>query len=206
MGVVAYYIINKNIDGKPLYDPANRTDLGMMGAIANKFDVHRPGDPRTKYLKQRFLEARRAAGKVPVADLPVEEVDLFDIDLYDKAGKQQSLRQVAEANPVVILSFTAYGLDGSPAYNVELNRLYEKYRSQGLEIYQVAFDGDEPQWHTAASNLPWITVYNPASVGDKYLAAYNVGALPMTYIIKNGAIADRVENPTQLAATLAKYL
>lgn len=205
LGVVAYYVINKNIGGKPLYDPANRTDLGIIGAIANKFDINRPNDPRTKYLKQRFLEARRAAGKVAVKDLPVEEVNLFDISLFDNRGEKQSLSALAAAHPVVILSFTAYGLEGSPAYNVELNRLLQKYADKGLAIYQIGYDDDEAQWHTAAANLPWVTVYNQPADGDKYLAAYNVGAVPMTFIISNGSISERVADPAQLSQALAKY-
>ena len=205
VGVVAYYVINKNVNGRPLYDPAVRSDLGMIGAIANKFAQRRPDDPRTKYLAQRFLQARKANGMSAPAQYKVTEVNLLDISLFDKRGKQQSLQAIAEASPVVILSFSAYGLEGSPAYNVELNRLYEQYRGRGLAIYQVGFDESESEWLQAAENLPWVTVYNTPATGDKYLAAYNVGALPMTFIIDHGAIADRVADPTQLAKTLAKY-
>lgn len=206
VGVISYYLINKTIGGKPLFDPATRQGMSMLGAIANKFDYLLPGDPRTGVLRQRFIEARRQAGKGRQSVVEADEISLFDIELYDSKGMKQSLAEVAKANPVVLLSFTAYGTEPSLPYNVELNRIYEAYKGRGLEIYQVAFDADEVQWIEAAANLPWVAVrYNPAD-GAALLAQYNVSALPTTFIIKNGSLAERVGDNTKIEESLKKNL
>ena len=54
-GIVAYYAINKYIDGKPLFDPLNDNDLRIIGAVANSFNSFRPDDPRTEYLVNVLL-------------------------------------------------------------------------------------------------------------------------------------------------------
>ena len=46
--IVAYYTINKYIDGKPLFDPMNDSDLRFIGAVANAFNSFRPDDPRSR--------------------------------------------------------------------------------------------------------------------------------------------------------------
>ena len=58
-GIVSYYILNKKLNGKPLYDPTNKTDIRIIGAVANAFDQYRPNDPRTAYLKRLFLSSRQ---------------------------------------------------------------------------------------------------------------------------------------------------
>lgn len=205
-GVIAYYLINKTIGGKPLFDPATRQGVSMIGAIANKFDYMLPNDPRTAHLRQRFLDARRQAGASRQSVVVADEIALFDIDLYDSKGAKQSLSAVAQAHPVVLLSFTAYGTEPSLPYNVELNRLYDAYKDKGLEIYQVAFDSDEVQWIEAASNLPWVAVrYNPSD-GAALLAKYNVSALPTTFVIKDGSLAERIDDPAKIEESLKKHL
>lgn len=205
-GVISYYLINKTIGGKPLFDPATRQGMSMLGAIANKFDFMLPADPRTSVLRQRFIDARRQAGLGRGTVIEADEVALFDMELFDAKGASQKLSAVAERNPLVLLSFTAYGTEPSLPYNVELNRLYEAYKDRGLEIYQVAFDADEVQWIEAAANLPWIAVrYNPTD-GAALLAKYNVGTLPATFLIKNGSLAERIENPAKIEQSVKANL
>lgn len=59
-GVVAYYIVNKRIGGMPLFDPANRLDHRIIGAVANAYERVHPDDPRTGYLRKLYLSGRQA--------------------------------------------------------------------------------------------------------------------------------------------------
>ncbi|MDE5745600.1 MAG: DUF4369 domain-containing protein [Paramuribaculum sp.] len=204
-GIVSYYIINKKVGGVSLYNPENKVDNRIIGAVANAFDQYRPNDPRTEYLRKLFLSNRRTANGT-IATIEAPEVSLFDIDLYDNKGLKHSLNKVAEDNKVVLLSFTVYGAEASPAYNIVLNQVYDKYSKSGLEIYQVALDEDEYQWKQSAKNLPWVTVYNSPADGVATLSNYNVQILPTTYIIVNGELVDRIADPAQIGATVAKYL
>ncbi len=207
-GVISYYIINKTLAGQPLYSPTNRKDVAMLGALAQKFASTFPSDPRTKYLETRFLQMRAAVkGALPGRVMEATEVSLFDISLYDAKGNERKLTDLTSTPGATILSFTAYGLDNSVAYNVELNRIFEKYRPQGLKIYQVAFDADEVAWRQAAANLPWIAVRNNPNDGDRLLRTYNVGALPLTFIIDGqGNLVERVVDPTKIESSLLKHL
>lgn len=201
-----YYLINKSIGKKPLYDVSAGIDQRYLGAVAQRFVTERPDDPRGKLLAEAYKRLR-ANQSGEVRQLEVPEASLIDIVRADSRGVQHSLAEMADKGNVVILSFTAYTIEGSPAYNVVLNNIYEKYHSKGLDIYQIAFDGDESAWKSAARNLPWTAVWNSTTDGDLVLANYNVGALPTTFIIdRTGTIAQRIENPADLESAVAKYI
>lgn len=204
--IAAYYIINKNIGGRPLYDLSVRRDLGVVGAVAQRFADNRPDDARTKWLEAVFLRARQlmnpAAGNG--LSMEVQESGLIDIVRYDNKGVRRSLAEVAGKGVPTVLSFTSYDLENSPAYNVVLADLQRKYGTAGLNIFQVAFDADEIEWKQKADNLPWITVWNSPVDGTEVLMHYNVGALPQAYVIDGeGIIRERVVDPARLDAAVA---
>ncbi len=208
-GLVAYYIINKRVGNTQLFNPADRRDLRMIGAVANAFAQKRPADPRTEYLRQYYLGNKRLNNAdIERGDtLFVSETTLFDIRLYDNAGKLHSLQEVASKGNVVVLNFTIYDADESPAFNRSLAKVYSARHSAGLEIFQVSADEDEFTWKQSAKNLPWITVYNSATDGPGYLKSYNVTVLPTTYVIdRSGELVERVDDITLLGKVLDKYM
>lgn len=206
VGVVAFYVLNKSLGGQPLYSPENRRDVAMLGATAQKFAVLRPDDPRTKILESQFISARKAHSEARKV-LEAPSAGLLPLTLYDDKGKAQDLQVVAESAPLTLLSFTSYAIEQSLPYNVVLNKINEKYGDRGLKIYQVGFDTDEPAWRATATNLPWITVFCHADNSAPVIAAYNVTAMPLTYIINaEGDIVLRVEDPATLEAQVGKYI
>lgn len=206
-GIVAYYVICKYMNDRPLFDPLNDKDMKIIGAVANAFNSFKPGDPRTQYLVQMTLQAqqRRRLASGQGAKVQAEQISLIDIKLQDAAGKTQSLQQVANSHSLVLLSFTMYDQQFSPAYNRVLNDIYTKYKAQGMTIYQVGLDQNMGEWRTAAGNLPWITVYDPSGEYSKNVSAYNLTSLPTTFVIKNGDIVERVEDMLQLPAKVAAH-
>lgn len=207
-GLVAYYAVGKSVDGALLFNPFESFGNKVYGAAAQVYVQYRPEDPRGQALKHAYFEGRKAMGRVPEPEntvIEVPETGLFDITRYDSRGNSHSLAEVAKGK-VVLLSFTAYGLPSSPAYNALLNELYEKYHDKGLEIYQISFDSDEVSWKEAARSLPWIAVWNSQGDGTTVLAQYNVGAMPLTYIIdRQGTISRRVDKASELSGVLARY-
>ncbi|MBQ4231631.1 MAG: AhpC/TSA family protein [Salinivirgaceae bacterium] len=204
-GLAAYYIITRQISGNQIFRSDNRRDLGIIGAVANAFSEQRPDDPRTEYLKQLYLSNKKAlsAGKVVYAD----EAPLIEINLRDEKGKEQSLTELASKGNVVVLNFTTYDAPESPAFNVALNKAYERFHAQGLEIYQVAVDVDDVTWRQSAVNLPWITVRNPQADGAKNLLNYNVQEIPATFLInRKGELVKRLDNIDSLQAEIAKLM
>lgn len=208
--ITAYYIINKQISGHPLFDLSRRSDRAVIGAVAQGFASKRPDDPRTQTLRDIFIRAKLASDpeSATQATIEVPETGLAaDITAYDNRGTKHSLHEVASKGNVVLLSFTRYDLESSPAYNVILADLYKKYHDRGLEIFQIAFDPDEAEWKQSAVNMPWIAVWNSQSDGADNLVNYNVGALPMTFVIdRNGDLRSRIADPTKLEAEVTKFI
>jgi len=108
---------------------------------------------------------------------------------------------------VVLLDFTAYKTEYSPNYNLMLKDLYNKYAGQGFNIYQVSVDSDESFWLNTAPNLPWICVYDEASLGSLYLKQYNIEQIPAAFLIdREGNIVDRPDETDQLDSKIAELL
>lgn len=208
-GLVAYYTIFKRVGQTPVFDPADRSDLRIIGAVANAYHQFRPSDPRTPLLVSMFKASRRQlmGPSVPTDTIAAEVVELPEINLLDLNGRSRSLSEVASHGNVVVLSFTAYGAEASPALNIELAKLYRDAHPRGLEIYQVSLDDDEFLWRQAAKNLPWITVYNSPKDGAQTLLNYNVSNLPAHFVInRQGQLVERVDNPLQLPSSVNRYL
>lgn len=207
-GIVAYYVINKYVDEQPIFDPLNDDDMKIIGAVANAYNSFRPSDPRTQYLVQMTLEAqkRRQAARGQGQTVVAEQISLIDINLQDRNGKAHGLQQLASSHKVVVLNFTMYDQQFSPALNKLLNDIYQQYHSAGLEIYQVGLDQNMSEWQSVAKNLPWVAVYDPNGNQSPAASSYNLQSLPTSFVIENGNIVERVENPLQLKTSVSKYM
>lgn len=207
-GVVAYYTIFRKVGNTPLFNPEDRADLRVIGAVANAYVEQRPTDPRTEYLSTVFMQHRRARRSiVPTDTIVATETVLPEISLLDPSGKERSLSEEASKGKVIVLNFTAYTADASPALNLELAKVYEAYKNAGLDIYQVSVDTDEFAWRQAAANIPWIAVYNSPKNGARTLLKYNVTDLPATFVInRRGELMERVDDINGLEAAVRRYL
>ena len=92
-GIVAFYLINKYIGDKPLFDPLDKKDFKIIGAVTNAFANFRPNDPRTSYMVDNFKVglSQRRSESAPRDTLVATEASLIDIKLMDQHGKMQSL-------------------------------------------------------------------------------------------------------------------
>lgn len=208
-GTVAYYVVGKSVGGQRLFDPAESFGNRVYGAAAQVFANYAPLDPRGHAIRADFFAGRKALGKMPAGSETVIEVDetgYIDITNYDDRGVKHSISDLVGQDKLVLLSFTAYTTDNSVSYNAILNDLYTRYHNKGLEIFQIAFDENEQDWKSVARNLPWITVWNSPSDGISALTSYNVGTLPITFVIRKGEIVARILDPTKLAGEVAKYM
>ena len=133
-------------------------------------------------------------------------MSFLDIELPNLKGEVVKLSSVAEGKPVVI-NFTAYQAEWSPALNMTLGELYTKYHGQGLDIYQISLDSDVHFWKNAASNLPWVTVRDPQSVYSQIAGLYNVKQLPAIFILdRKGNLVKRVDDVKTLEADVKAVL
>lgn len=207
-GITAYYTIFRRVGNTMLFNPEEKTDLRMIGAVANAFAHTRPNDPRTKFLAELYIASRKNNGMfIPTDTIVAQEIRLPELSLPDKEGKRRSLIDETSKGKVVVLNFTAYAAEASPAFNLELAKVYDAHKAEGLEIYQVSVDDDEFLWKQAARNLPWITVYNTPKDGAETLIKYNVGSIPAIFIInRKGELVERVPDVTHLESSVKRYL
>lgn len=210
-GATAYYAVFQRINDYLIFDPYNKQDYAMFGAVATSWNRYYPGTERTKHLYEftmNALKTRRQQEQQAklFENIPVEEgTGLPDIVLSEVDGRKVALSSLS--GKVVLLDFVVYSADFSPKHNMDLNNLYARYQSSGFEIYQISFDSDEHFWKTSAANLPWLTVRDPQSVNSTLLATYNVRQIPTAFLInRDGDIIARIENYGQLTGELGKVL
>ncbi|MDO4497109.1 MAG: redoxin domain-containing protein [Bacteroidales bacterium] len=219
----SYYILHESLNGSMIFSPSDNKDNRAFGAVATSWMNTYPNSPRTKVLEQKALDGQRLrhalkqqeAERDSILLSKVSESAFPNLVLRNADDHEVELTSVVDGKNVVVIDFTAYILDSSPAHNLLLGSIYEKYKSKGLEIYQVCMDFDENFWKISADNLPWITVRDENVVYDQYgniqyapsALLYNVQSLPTSFIIgKDGEIKARVDAESQLEAELQKLL
>lgn len=207
----AYYAVFQKINDYLIFDPYDKKDYPMFGAVATSWNRYYPETERTTHLYNftvNALQTRRQLEKQEelFQNITVEtESGLPDISLPGVNGERISLSSLK--GKVVLLDFVVYSADFSPKHNIDLNSLYQRYNSRGFEIYQVSFDSNEHFWKTSADNLPWVTVRDPRSVSTPLLSLYNVREIPTSFIIdREGDLIGRVEDYSQLSDQLDKVL
>lgn len=105
-----------------------------------------------------------------------------DISLPNTNGRVVSLSSL-KGKVVLIQFWSALNID-SRYQNQALVELYNKYKSRGLEIYQVSIDTDRNAWLSAIEQdgLSWINVGDmKGSVSAQH--NYNIQTIPSNYIL-----------------------
>ena len=203
MSAAAYFALFQQIDGLLLFDLYDKEDSKAYGAVATSLDHFYPESPRAKHLYNLALQSIkviRSQRPVNLDNVEREEVGYVDIELPDIQGVNQNLSALAPGN-IVLLNFTAYMSEWSPALNMALGELYVEYHDKGLEVYQVSLDSDVHFWKNAASNLPWTCVRDPQTVYSQVAALYNVKQLPVIFVLdRSGNLVKRVDDMKNLAA------
>lgn len=209
MSTAAYFALFQQIDGLLFFDLYDRKDVKAYGAVATSYNHTYPESPRSKHLYNLTLQSMkvlRAQRPVDYSNVETKEISFLDIELPDVRGEVVRLSTVAPGK-VVLINFTAYQTEWSPALNMALGELYTKYHDQGLEIYQVSLDSDFHFWRNGASNLPWVTVHDPQSVYSQVAGLYNVKQLPALFILdRKGNLVKRVEDVKKLEADVKAVL
>lgn len=204
MSSVAYFALFQQVDGLLFFDLYDPADSRAFGAVATSFDHYYPESARSKHLHNLAMQSlkviRSQRAPADLSKVDAKEVTFFDIALPNVKGEVEKLSSLA-GNKVVIINFTAYQAEWSPALNMTLGDLYTKYHDKGFEVYQVSLDSDAHYWKNGASNLPWSCVRDPQSVYSEIAGLYNVKQLPAIFILdKKGNLVKRVSDIKTLEA------
>lgn len=220
---ISYYLLFETVAGYKIFDPLDANDSRAFGAVANLWNNVYPSSPRTAYLTQRAYEGQAVRKQMRISqeaadsllNTEVSEATYLDLSLMDKNDKECKLSSVNAKGEIVLLDFTAYYAETSVAHNIALHNVYDKYKSRGLQIYQVCLDFDENFWKVSANNVPWIVVRDRDVLYDENAqiqysataALYNVQQLPTVFILnRDGSLVTRIEDDSKLESALTKIL
>ncbi len=205
----SYFGLFQQIDGLLIFNPYENRDNKIYRAVATSLNLYYPNAVRTKHLNDLTLNAIKVLNSKRATPTVTEEsiVSYFEIVLPDLKGSERKLSDLVKEGKLIIVDFTAYQSPASSGHNMDLDEVYEKYKNNGLEIYQVSLDSDTHFWKNVAVNLPWICVRDPQSIYSQYAATYYVQDLPTAFIInKKGEIVKRIESFKNLEKDITPYL
>lgn len=207
----AYFALFQVLNGYMIFDPLNnKEDVKCFAAVATSMNNMYPHADRSRNLYNMVIKGMKntRAPQVKPLDIPadkIQETSIIDIPLKDINGTTHHLTDLK--GKVVLIDFTAYGSAESGARNLLLREIYDKYASQGLEIYQISLDTDEHFWKTAADNLPWICVRDPQGPYSTYVNLYGVTQLPTAFLVsRNNELSMRIGEKTNLEEAIKKLL
>ncbi len=209
----SYFALFQTLGNALIFNPRNsRSDIRVFAAVATSWDTFYPGAERGENLhniavsgmkNERIVDADNA--NVQIDPAKVVTAGLIDVTLADNKGRQRSLTQLK--GKVVMLDFHLFGTKDSPARILSLRELYGKYHSRGLEIYQIALNGDEHYWKQQTEALPWICVRDPKGIESPTVGIYNVKALPEFFLIdRDNNLVSRSEQVVDIDKAIEALL
>lgn len=168
--------------------------------------------PRVRYVKilkenyRSFFNDYQHARLMQLAE-PVETV-VPNLILPDPEGNDQSLESLQ--GKIVLLSFWSVKQAKSIQNTIELQKVYQKYKQNGFEIYQVSIDKSISDWQKSVvfEEIPWISVCDTAFPNSNTRLFYNVNTLPLNYLIdrEQSEILARNLSAFELDKTLQSIL
>ena len=108
----------------------------------------------------------------------------LQIKLPTVAG--DSITLASQKGKVILLDFWASLCGPCRVSNKKLVKLYEKYKSQGFEIFGVSLDQEKRDWEKAIQKdkIDWLQVNDPrGSWNAKTAADWNISVLPTSFLI-----------------------
>lgn len=222
---ISYYLLFESVSGLKIFDPMDIKDSRAFGAVANLWNTIYPSSARTEFLVAQTkeamamrIQARQEQQKADsiLSNTEIKVSNYVDLSLPGVNDSEISLSSINGGGHITLVDFTAYYVsEFSVAHNQVLSNIYNKYKNQGLKIYQICLDGDENFWKVSASNLPWTVVRDPEILFDqnglvqysKAAALYNVQNIPTTFVMgRDGTAVARVVDDSKLEAAVAKVL
>jgi thiol-disulfide isomerase/thioredoxin len=182
-------------------------DLQTMRTAASALNAIYPNSNLVKALYENTLQYLRDQKAAEMKQFIEQEgINSPDIVLPDLNGKETALSSLR--GKVVLLHFWAAEDPGSRILNPLLVDAYQKYKSRGLEIYQVNVGTNRSEWIDVVDEdkLKWINVGDLEGSTQARLS-YNIQNIPFNYLLdKEGKIVAKNLTGTDLDKALAQIL
>ena len=168
--------------GLPIFGGEN--DHFLFQRVHDSLQTLYPNSVYVKSLQEQIKAAqdlKLLASRIENAD----ETSFPNISLPDINAKNVELSSL-EGRPFILMFWTVAD-PNQKMFNNDLMEIYNKYKSAGLEIYQVSIDTDKTAWATAVKeqNLPWISVCDGKGAASIAVATYNVTAIPSMFVFNS---------------------
>ena len=174
-------------------------NLPVFGQVTDGIHFRNTADslelvyPESKYVKSLRQEAERRMGYLELQNRIESAVQISfpEIELPDLQAEKRKLSEV-DAKVVMIHFWTAADAT-QKMFNLDvLKPVYDEFHNKGFEIYQVSLDVDKGLWARVVKEqaLPWINVCDSRGAASPYAGAYNIPAVPATFILANGELVD----------------
>lgn len=189
-------VIFRKLGDLPVF--SQRLDALHFRSLADTLSALYPTSPYVRALRKEAESREKQMAYDGKID-SVAVVGFPDIELPDL--RSEKVRLSSLTGKVVVLHFWTSTDSRQKLFNQDvLKPLYQKYHSRGLDIYQVALDRDKFGWAQVvkAQDMPWTNVCDIRGGASPTVMLYNVGALPTTYLIVDGALAP--QQPTDAAS------
>jgi peroxiredoxin len=181
------------------------TDIQYFKIVSDSLSKYFPGS--------QHVTALKAHTKKMIGDYKTQVIlqnagqikeSLPEIALPDLNGDTLTLRSMK--GRYVLLSFWAASDRNCVSQNLQLKKVYDKYRNKGFEIFQVSFDSSPETWRRAVKfdELTWVSVIDEGSLNSSVAGNYNVTQLPSNYLIDKDNVSILAKNltPAQLQEKL----
>lgn len=179
-------------------------DMTLLRAVANAYANQRPDDPRTSVLLSQLKSSLKSSAEGETIVIEAPELGYFDIELLNRKGEKTLLSTTVDSHPVTLLAFVNLAEESAPAVNLSIGETFTAYPEIG--VYEVGFGENQHQWAGATAELPWVNVFQSESASRTHLGQYAIGSLPVFFIIKNGEIVERIEEPQAIKESMKKYI
>lgn len=155
--------------------------------------------PFVKQLREEAEQSKTTANGQPFINMSLPSINGGEIDLAS----------IIKKNKLTLIDCWASWC--GPCCNEMPNvvKLYQKYKSQGLEIIGVSFDEDATKWKNAVKemNMTWPQVSELNSWDNELAKTYNVSSIPYTILIsQDGIIVAQQLRGEELDRFVASYL
>lgn len=130
-----------------------------------------------------------------------------DFTLQDTSGLSISLSSLQ--GKYVFLDFAASWHGACRSRNIELNKIYKKYKRKGFEIFQVSFERNKKQWENVieTDKINWICVSDIKALDSEIIKLYGIRKLPTNFLLdKQGKILKSYLTTKELENELDKIL
>lgn len=131
----------------------------------------------------------------------------INITLPNAEGEKVSLKEVVEANKVVLLDFWASWCRPCMGEMPYLLEAYANYHDKGFEIYGVSLDDDGEAWKATIERqgMKWVNVSELKGWQTPAAQDYSVNAIPANFLIgEDGKIIAKDLRGEDLVALLAE--